>query len=246
MSTCLKFILPKRTFRKKLACIKQPIKYLNHLFGCYPKAFKNNEENLGGLFDILDGLEYHYKKHLMYEKRASRGLSCRGACHEATAYLCRLGQLYTLFCSKWFKVYVEDVKGVIPSICALIPIRNKFAAHRQQDSPSKYNDDCKSLGLQCFGLLPGLSKKILPGEELEILKDSLISRKDCKIVYQFPTKQRYCLKDSPAVVGIEYLNEVNNIIQFTPSENHPAIIKESLCLIEMFLVAVESKDKLSC
>ena len=248
MSTCLEFRLLKKTSKKKLARIKQPNKYLYHLFSCYPKVFKDNEEKLGGLFDILDGLEYHYKRHLVYERRVSNGLPCCAACHEAVAYINRLGQLYDLFNSQWFVKYVkkEDVSQIIPSIYALMPIRNKFTAHRQQDDPR--DDDCLSLGFQCFGLRPAIEQKLSPEARLKFegnkpfgLNDLIIAG-ESKLVYSFPTKQRRLPGGFPPVAGIEHLGKSNNIVQFRPTEMHSVIMKEILYLIERFLVIAESKD----
>jgi len=195
---------------------------------------------------MLDGLEYHIGKIRTYEKAACRfianlhalsktkepfnltTLSRRAnhhlAVHEAVAYIGRLGQLCVFFESKWF----SDVTGKtnialkIPSILALMPLRNKHSAHRQQDDPRK--DDCSSLGFNEFGL-----KHCLVGFREE--------PKNINIQYSFPTKQRHSLlkghHPSP-VPDIEHLGENNNIIIFTPTKIHQKVVNEAMTLLELF------------
>ena len=129
------------------------------------------------------------------------------------------------FTSKWFsntlgKTHI--IASTIPSILALMPLRHKFTAHRQQDDHRK--DDCKSLGLNEFGLMPALS-------------DSLEKPDDVKIEYQFPTKQRDRLLKKhkiPLVKEIEYFGNNNHLITFTPTQIHHRIINEAINLLQHF------------
>lgn len=136
----------------------------------------------------------------------------------------RLGQLAFFFGSDWFSQVIETKHIVqkIPSILALMPIRDKFTAHRQQDFPR--NDDCLSLGFNEFGLAPGLLGSIKnPGSVV--------------IQFQFPTKKRhpFLVKyNSPSVSSIECINSKNNLIIFTPTMLHQRILNETVSLLEYF------------
>ncbi len=247
---CLDFNLPKKISQKRIEKIKNPQKRLSYLFSFYSQTpiFIENKKNLGGLFDIIHGLEYHHKRHCIFEKNALVGKPYGNATHEATAYLNILGQIYYLFESEWFTKYVkkEVISSKIPTIYALIPIRNKYSAHRQQDAP--YKDDCPSLGFNCFGLMPGIMGKINRLSSEKIISNNLpkiITRKNLykiitseedHLVYNFPTKQRLP-KEYPRlpVKDVEHIGEANNIIQFIPTQVHPIIINEILDLIRVFL-----------
>jgi hypothetical protein len=144
--------------------------------------------------------------------------------HETVAYIGRLGQLSYFFESDWFSEVVkeDDVALSIPSILALMPLRNKHSAHRQQDYPWK--DDCSSLGLNQYGLkhgLVGLGKK--PSH--------------VNIQYTFPTTQRhpFLKKYHPSPINeIEHLGIKNNLIIFTPTKIHQAILNEVINLLQIF------------
>ncbi len=168
---------PKKHVYSRISNPVRKTAYLFALCATHP-LYSKHKERLGGVLDILDGLEYHIKKIRTYEKRACRfvtdlnvicknkepfnlpALSRRSnhhpAVHEAVAYIGRLGQLDYFFESDWFGEVVSEAElaSGIPSILALIPLRNKHSAHRQQDYPRK--DDCPSLGLNEFGLKHGL------------------------------------------------------------------------------------------
>lgn len=232
------------------------IAYLYALHASTP-LYKNHQETLGGLIDIVEGLEYHFKKINNYEKAACRRLlqlekeiDTSGkpfkmlqpdlrrtnhwpAKHEAVAYINRLGQLAFFFRSKWFKkvVYEEGhIASSIPSILALMPIRNKFTAHRQQDY-SRKSDDCLNLGLHQYGLKHALVGPIGKPEAV-------------RIEYQFPTKQRNDLLEkyhSAPVQDIECFGDSNNLIIFTPTKIHPKILRETIKLMESFFDFVGSR-----
>ncbi len=147
--------------------------------------------------------------------------------HEAVAYINRVGQLAYFFKSDWFGHSVQEklIASKIPTILALQPIRNKFTAHRQFDSPRK--DDCKSLGLNQLGLRHGIAYKI--GKPYE-----------ARIEYQFPTKQRDDLlkKHNPKPLPeIECFGDNNNIVIFRPTEVHSIILNEVVCLLEEYFGA---------
>lgn len=146
------------------------------------------------------------------------------ASHEAVAYINRLGQLAYLLKSDWFtKVVPEEiVASTALNILSLLPLRNKFTAHRQIDKPWK--DDCLSLGLQQHGLRHWLAYPIGKPENV-------------RIEYQFSTKQREKLLDKhkvPVISGIEHFGDKNKHVIFRPTENHYNIVNEVISLIERF------------
>lgn len=239
-------MLPENITLAKYRRIKKPAKKIVYLFSLVSKQerFQENEDALVGVLDMINGLEYHFKKIKRHEKSAYRRVLeleslhknkelCLSdlsptnhhlASHEAVAYINRVGQLAYLFKSDWFTKVVP--KGIVAStalnILALQPLRNKFTAHRQIDKPWK--DDCSSLGLHQHGLNHGLAYPIGTPEEV-------------RIEYQFPTKQREKLLDDykiPAISGVEYFGDNNNIVIFRPTENHSAITSEVIHLIERF------------
>lgn len=236
----------KATYRK----ISHPIRKIFYLFAIHADHpfYVEYKDNLIGVLDIIDGLEHHIKNLRRYEKAAcnrsvqlrsifkrqgeepvylpkiSRQTNHHPAVHEAVAYIGRLGQLAAFFESTWFRSVVKEnvIAGEIPSILALLPIRNKHTAHRQQDDPR--HDDCSSLGLNEFGLKHGLAGSIT-NPEIVYLK------------YSFPSKQRHRLLDKycPLPVNdIEHLGQNNNLTIFTPTKNHPTIINETISLLQFF------------
>jgi len=196
---------------------------------------------------MLNGLEHHIKRIRTYEKAACRFASNLNALsktkepfylsdlskkanhhpavHEAVAYIGRLGQLCYFFTSKWFRSAVEkkDIALKIPSILALMPLRNKHSAHRQQDAPRE-EDDSPCLGFNEYGLKHAL---VGYGREPE----------NVNIQYSFSTKQRCILlkKYHPSpVFDIEHLGKDNNLVIFTPTKIHQKIVNESVNLLELF------------
>ena len=238
---------PNKATYKKISHPVRKILYLFALHADHP-LYLEHKNNLIGVLDIIDGLEHHITNLRRYEKAAcnrsaqlrsifkrqseeavylpkiSRRTNHHPAVHEAVAYIGRLGQLAKFFESKWFGSVVKEniIAGVIPSILALLPIRNKHTAHRQQDAPR--DDDCSSLGLNEFGLKHGLAGSIT-NPEIVYLK------------YSFPSKQRHRLLDKyhPSPVNdIEHLGQNNNLTIFTPTKNHPTMIAEVISLLQFF------------
>lgn len=156
------------------------------------------------------------------------------ATHESVAYINRLGQLYYFFRGtkknpSWFLEVVneKDLATSIPSILALIPLRNKFTAHRQQDfskKENKENDDCPNLGMHRYGL-----KHCLAG---------ISGSTNVNITYDFLMIQRNeLLKEyhpSSGVQGIEYFQDKYTIITFTPTKIHSEVLNQILSLLEKF------------
>jgi len=256
--------------KKEIDQVEDSKERLLYLFDYYynSEAYENNEQNLLGLLDMLDGLEYHHKNHSVFEENINikenfevkidndgfyyieDGKYCiytkfnkrkkefghfvekmngfidyGGASHEAVAYFNILGKIFNLFRSKWFEKYVgkESRRNLVPSILALIPIRHKFAAHRQQDYHSEpRKDDTENLSVNLIGLLPSSRW------------DNDLNK--IKICYLFPTKQRIELRNQLAVEGIEFLGENNedNYLQFVPTDCHNTVISEIFTILNVF------------
>lgn len=221
----LELILPKISTKKIMLRIKNPTKMVLHLFHIYLKAYQNNKNNISRIINELGALEYHYEKHKKLEKKANNGRFYRNdLSYEAEAYITHLGKLFYFFNSCWFGTICDKKKIAItiPTILALLPIRNKITVHNQNDDSR--NDDCSSPGLNSHGLFP--------------IKSGRINDQKIKIKYSFPTKQRcHLLKrfhPSP-VTGIEFFGKENMIIEFIPSEQHSIIANEIFTLLKHFL-----------
>lgn len=117
------------------------------------KALKEHEVELIGIPDMVNGLEYHYKKFQQLENTQRRHLqnkfntqmlypTTNNAIHEAVAYLNRVGQLHTLLTSKWFKNYISEAElsQLCPTLLAVMPLRNKHTSHRSIDDPINEDD----------------------------------------------------------------------------------------------------------
>jgi len=236
---------PKKAVYSRISNPARKAAYLFALCANNP-LYSKHKQLLGGVLDMLDGLEYHIGKIRTYEKAACRfvanlhtsrktkkpfnlaALSKRAnhhpAVHEAVAYIGRLGQLCTYFESEWFSNVVgkTNIALKVPSILALMPLRNKHSAYRQQDDPRK--NDCGNLGFNEFGLKQGL---VGFGDE----------PKSVNIQYSFPTKQRHSLLKShytSPIPDIEHFGENNNIIIFTPTKIHQKVAGEAINLLELF------------
>lgn len=246
--------LPKRLPKKRIDNIKDPEKRLWHLFSYYSdnESYRKCKQQLGGIIDIVSGLQYHYNQHNLHEKKVDRCQFYGWASHEAIAYINRIGQVYYFVKSDWFNAYIpqSDLPSLIPTVLALVPLRNKISAHRQQDYP--YKDDCKSLGFHKFGLKSRLGGKIANSNALRGNKEEetgIILWSDVKksfigmqIQYSFPTKQRDKLLDNcPRIDGFEYLGGENNIIFFQPSIHHQIIMDQIFIIIEKFLQKNENQ-----
>ncbi len=219
---------PKKNIYLKISNPARKVVYLFGLCAHHP-LYSKHKNQLGGVLDMLGGLEHHIKKMRYYEKVAcrfalnlhtlsktkepfnlsalSRKANHHPAVHEAVAYIGRLGQLCYFFTSKWFRGVIgkADIALKIPSILALMPLRNKYSAHRQQDAPPR-EDDSPCLGLNEYGLKHAL---IGYGKEPE----------NVNIQYSFPTKQRCVLlkKYHPSPIpDIEHFGGNNNLVIFTP------------------------------
>jgi hypothetical protein len=242
----IKLELPENLKFDEYKKIINPKKKIAYLFGLFSnqERYQENEENLGGVLDMIGGLEYHIEKIRCFEKDAGKFASeydamekskklnlsdlpqtnHHDASHEAVAYVGRLGQLKFFFNSEWFTNILSEkvIASTARTILALQPIRNKSTSHRQQDCPKR--DDCESLGFNQYGLVHRLVGSI--GEPEKVW-----------IQYSFPTKQRESLlrkHNIPAVDGVEEFGDENNHVIFEPTKIHSTIINEAISLLELF------------
>ena len=135
----------KRITKSKAKCSR----YLSELFAT-PEYFQRQQEyevELMGLLDMVEGLEYHHKKFVRMENIQRKILQKifdeeellptppQNMIHESVAYLNRLGQIDALITSEWFKRQIGETElaNLCPIILSLMPLRNKFAAHRSID-----------------------------------------------------------------------------------------------------------------
>lgn len=243
----LKLLLPRRLSSNHYRLMKNSSHKLLQLYSqCSTHAsYLSYEDQIGGLLDIMDGLEYHHKKISRYELAAQRlvvklelaksnamslielaqGTNHHPATHEAVAYLNRLGQLSYFFKSDWFcgQVSEPSIASAIPSILALLPIRHKLAAHRQIDVPRK--GDSPNLGFNQFKLL-------------NTVKGPIGNPQAARISYSFPTNEREKLLEihrPTPIANVEYFGGSNHIVIFTPTQIHPTILAETFNLMELFL-----------
>lgn len=224
---------------------KEPIRKIHLVFALSASKdeFRTYGERLLGIMEMVEGLKYHYVRIRGYERSARKRAvelenSCRSgerialsptnhhlAVHEAVAYLNRLGQIAYFFKSPWMKELITDEELVprIPTILALLPIRNKHTAHRQADK--ERTDDIKDLGIHQFGLT-------------HLISGTIGNPQESCIEYQFPTRQRdKLLKDhfDGAVPGVEHLGHTNNIVIFRPTHEHGVIMHEIIDALETVL-----------
>jgi hypothetical protein len=155
----LQLILPPSPKKNIYRRITNPVRKISYLFALHAThcLYLEQKDRLRGILDIIDGLEYHIKRIRNYEKAAcrrslelrplfnsegpynlplpSRRTNHHPAVHEVVAYIGRLGQLACFFESDWFSSIAGEaqVAAKIPSILALMPIRNKHTAHRHSN-----------------------------------------------------------------------------------------------------------------
>lgn len=181
------------------------------------------------LLDVQNSKKKINKNHLSYE---------------ACAYLNRLGQVYYFLMSSWIHNSICNIERIkkgecaskkckyefllikhVPILLALMPIRNKITAHRQQDYPA--SDDCTDIGFNFYKLQHISSGPTGSIPSIQYTLSSVNQRN--KIL------ERYSI---PAVSEVEYSNNGSFngfIVNFKLSDLHPKIITGILNLIEELL-----------
>lgn len=188
------------------------------------KAMKEHELEIWGVAQILDGLCYHYKKFKNLEKGQSPGKTTKtqfnNTINEITAYLNRLGQIYSCLTSEWFQKYVtkDRLPLLCPSILALIPYRNKYSAHRSLDRPyteSQSQHESYS-NITLYNGWHGKSDR----SDMHIGYQIKISAKDrCKLLVMYHPL---------AVQDFEHFTGQDEIfIDFVPVKHHDRVISEA-------------------
>jgi len=194
-----------------------------------------------GILNMIDGLEYHYHNIVKIEKKCKKyykkmfeeeiiiSIPAKNMIHEIVAYLNQLGRISTALRSDWFKEYVteRDLVTLCPSILALFPLRNKFAAHRSIDAPSGESDNQKvnhaslPFGLKWIRL--NIDSHI---HDMNISYHIKIYKSDRKIL------DRHKI---PLVPTIENLSGDEIWVTFIPIKQHNKISDEIIKVFEKFV-----------
>ncbi len=218
----------------------------------HTNTLKEHELELIGLLDMADGLEYHHKNFVKIEKRCRKiyekiftekmfySVPSKNIHHEAIAYLNRLGQVFALITSDWFKKRVNesDIAFLCPIVLALIPFRHKFGAHRSIDNPKKETDSQKGNHASLpFGLM-----WIGRNNNSHNIKDMATNLLSSSIGYQLKIAKNEKLNRSPIlqkhhplpIDEIEIFTTEEIFITFTPTKHHDKICHEIIKVIEKF------------
>jgi hypothetical protein len=225
---------------------KNCLRKIRNIFDRHSDAeiIKKNELELVGLLDMIDGLKYHFKKFVKMEKIQRKWLKKRfdeqiffsngpkkDMIHEIVAYLNRLGQIETLFTSKWFVKLIKkkDLAIICPTILALLPLRNKFASHRSIDDPGKETDSqIESQSTLPFGVnWRGRASGIINSFDY----DSLFISYDIKISLLHRSSILRSHK-IPLVSDIEIFTGEEIFIMFIPTKHHQKICNEIVNAIQ--------------
>lgn len=99
--------------------------------------------NLVGAVDMMCGLDYHYDRFCTIVNEladlplfdAQSHQKRLHLCHEAVAYINRLGQFYHFASSDFVKNRVMNWKRSVPTIIKYKRFRDKHSAHRSLDKP---------------------------------------------------------------------------------------------------------------
>ncbi len=227
--------------RKKLKTVSVRLAFL-FAENSSSSILQSHELELAGIIDMAKGLEYHYKNFKKIEKKylasyekifkemiLSQIPGKENMIHEAVAYLNRLGQIETLITAPWFKTYIteETLVNFCPKIFALMPLRNKFTAHRSIDDPRNETESQKAsqasipFGIQSRGPIGGLPKV---SYSIKIAKEE---RRDSR-------KTLLATYHKLPVQEIEHFSETEVWITFTPTKHHEEICSEIVTVLRYF------------
>lgn len=215
------------------------------------RVLQEHEFELLGILDMVNGLEYHYKKFVRIEKNQRKHLKKimetrllwpdppKNMIHEFVAYVNRLGQIYYMFISLWFKSYLakeSELVDLCPTILALMPFRNKFTAHRSIDAPRKETISEKE-NHASIPFVVKWSGPILDRDPNKISWDTMF------VIYQITiSKNEKNMRDKilvnyhPEVVkDVEIFVGETIFITFVPTKCHSMILEEIVRTIEKIL-----------
>ena len=217
---------------------------LKALFADNAKALDFYNLKLVGLLEMVNGLEYHYKNFAKtetccriklekkFKERKFLSTPYKNAFHEVIAYLNRLGQIYYLFTSPWFRKYVKesDLAKLCPTLLALTPLRHRVACHRGCDkSPNHKIEIDEHLASQASVAIVAIwqgekdSCVLNMSYKIKILKEEKYNRSKILRKYHiFP------------VETVEIFTEKEIFLSFIPSKHHNNICKEIIDVIEFF------------
>ncbi len=223
--------------------------------------YQKHELELQGLPKMVEALEYYYGNFNKNQSLARKELPVfldlnevtespsaiilsnnivprNNAYHDAMAYIVVLGRLVYALSSTWMEDFIPKTELIktIPTLLALMPIRNKHAAHRSIDSPLKSEKTCiaaSSSQDQNLELTQCIESHLILGSIGEWRGSS--NDKTPYLTYtiridRMEQLNRRTLGDfskTPPVNGIEtILGDATTEISFQPSLHHPKIINE--------------------
>ncbi len=221
----------------------------------------NHSLEMQGVPFMFAGLEYHYGHLKRLEKamvldlqsymtgRKRKSTRDFGHVHEIRAYLNAIGQLIACMKSTWFsKNYVNKSQLAIlcPAVLALLPFRNKDAAHRCVDQPMGETDSQKESFSSLYCYRAWACKIPKQREGVEAVSQGHMLPTDLRLTYhaKIPVKDRCKILTNNSVLpvsGIEQPSLDGEIfLSFTPIDQHPLIIAEAYAAIK---AAFESKKQ---
>ena len=230
------------------------IKRTKNILGKIKKLLNNEcfsgHQNELEIFDIprmIGGLEYHFKRLTSFEKKIEIGIPSQSRdkiYYEMLAYFNTIGSLYSLFSSTWFKV--KNLASFIPTLLALVPFRHKISAQRSCDFKKNSDSESQKQSHTTNVLFTSYSGKGKPSSLREMLGENALINLNIKI-NKIDRCKDLKKKNYKLVKPIEELDGKEIWLTFSPSNNHPQLMKEILSLIESFVSDNENsiKEKIS-
>lgn len=112
---------------------------------------------VSGAISILGGIEYHFSQLMAFLARGATGDFQRPdlapACHEAVAWINRVGQFAAFGRSELVTRWVGAI--VTPNIHFVVQFRNKHTAHRSIDSPRSDSEQLQISQAMCLADIGG-------------------------------------------------------------------------------------------
>ncbi len=250
----------KTNYKKNCRMPKTLNRYVWWLISKYSdtKFIQRHELELIGIPLIIYGLEYHYKNFYKIQQKAQKNLldfenSYQSenllypptlvnlypkAFQEVGAYLNVLGRIEKIITSHWIEEYFtqQEVFSMVPSILSMMPLRNKYFAHRSFDDP-RSNENLilkpnkvvlseKRRGELAYAIQTHLSLGLM-GTWMSINHEKPHLSYEIKIDVK---DRHFILKKylKNPKNDIEYFKNdaETGFIQFTPSKHHPQIMLE--------------------
>jgi hypothetical protein len=200
------------------------------------QIIESNFINFYGVVDMIEGLEHHRKNFMvMIEQRSKISILSaaqdeerrtleKNLRHETIAYLNRIGQLYRFAVSKFVKSQIPNSVEFIPTVSKLKFFRDKHAAHRSIDWPSKdEKDDSHAQIIQAFGLSSISALMFDPKDKSNTVK----TIEDMHNSQKMWCEHYLCFQMRGKGKG--------EFVYFSVEKEHPKILDEVFNLIETFI-----------